>query len=117
MFVNYVPNITVTNVSFVLRFMDAPVGVSTIHRLRERWAIMLKLGGKTLYTINGKEILSDASHAVLIPKGCSYSWKCVAPGECIIIEFDAPETFDDIFSFKLHDNSFIVNAFLKIEKL
>ncbi|MBQ8559711.1 MAG: helix-turn-helix transcriptional regulator [Tyzzerella sp.] len=116
MFIDSVINITITNVAFAIRLLKSPIGITTNRPNRERWAISLKLGGKTFYTINGKQILSDALHPVILPKGCSYSWKCVEPGECIIIEFEALESACNIFSFKISDNSYIVNAFKKIEK-
>lgn len=115
MFINSVINITVTNVLSTNRLLTSPVGVITTRHSRERWAVVLKLGGKTFYTVNGKQILSDALHPVILPKGCSYSWKCVEPGECIIIEFEALEIANNIYSFKIADNSYIVNTFSKIE--
>ena len=38
------------------------------------------------------------------------------PGECLIIEFDALETADDLFSFSLADNGALVSLFKQIQK-
>jgi len=116
MFIDYVTNITVTNVICTVRLLKQANGLTTYRHNREIWAIALKLSGKTFYNINGKHILSDALHPVILPKGCSYSWKCVEPGECILIEFDAVQSSDNIFSFEITDNNYIVNTFTKIEK-
>lgn len=114
---NELPPLTITRVVSAHRLQKSPVGI-TIRRVnRERWAIALKLSGKTYYTVNGKEILSDSLHPILLSKGCTYSWKCVEPGECIIIEFDAPQQENNLLSFKLVDNTPITAAFTKIEKL
>ena len=116
MFIDYVTNITVTNVICTVRLLKQANGLTTYRHNRESWAIALKLSGKTFNNINGKHILSDALHPVILPKGCSYSWKCVEPGECILIEFDALESANNIYSFEILDNSNIINTFTKIEK-
>ncbi len=116
MFIDSVLDITVTNVISVYRLLRSPVGVTTYRHNRERWAVLLKLGGKTYYNVDGKEILSDRLHPVILPKGCSYSWTCTEPGECITIEFDALTSGTEVLSFEIADNSFVVNSFSKIEK-
>lgn len=116
MFIKSVVEITITDVVAANRLRRSPVGITTHRTLRERWALVLKREGKTYYNVGGKEILSDALHPIILPKGCSYSWKCVEPGECLIIEFDALTEEDVVFPFEVADNSFIVNAFSKIEK-
>lgn len=109
-------NITVTEVVAANRLLNSPVGVSNSHPNRERWAIALKAGGRTYYTVNGRQVVSDGQHPVIMPCGCSYLWKCVEPGECLIIEFDALETADDLFSFSLADNGALVSLFKQIQK-
>lgn len=55
---------------------------------REHWALVLKYEGETIYTCGGKEYLSDAEHMVLLPKGCTYEWRCTRAGHFSIIEFE-----------------------------
>ena len=114
MFINSIPNISVTKIISANRILTSPVGITTKRENRNQWALIIKSEGKTYYTVNGKEILSDYLHPVILPKGCSYSWKCVERGECIIIEFDANEMENDILSFELSDNSYILDSFAKI---
>lgn len=109
-------NITATNIIAANRLINSPIAVTSTRTNREYWGIMLKTKGKTVYNCQGREIVSDCTHPVILPKGCSYTWKCVEPGECIGIEFDADIKEDMIYSFSINDTSFIINSFAKIEK-
>ena len=108
-------NITVLGIVSACRLLKSPVGVTTRRENRERWAVALKLRGKTYYNVNGKQILSDRHHPVILPKGCSYCWQCTEPGECIIVDFDAVSEDSSVYSFEISDNSFLVNTFSRIE--
>ncbi len=66
---------------------------------RERWAIIQKFEGETVYRSKEKEYLSDKNHMVILPKGCSYEWECLKAGRFCAIEFLSPLTFDGIFYF------------------
>ena len=116
MFVHSVSNLKINKVVFANRLLDSPVGITTHRNNREGWAIALKIKGKTIYTVGNKKVLSDNLHPVILPKGCSYSWKCIEPGECIIIEFEAENTETTFASFEIKDNSLLINNFSKIEK-
>ena len=109
-------NLTVTKIISANRTVSAPVSVTTVRHNRERWALSLKANGKTIYNINGKELLSDSTHPILLPKGSNYSWKCIEPGECLIIEFEAIGNEIDITSFEIKDNSILIRNFTKIKK-
>lgn len=98
------------------QLLNSPVGINIHRHNREHWAIILKVTGKTIYTVGNKTILSDSLHPVILPKGCTYSWKCIEPGECITIDFDADEIQDTFDSFEIKDNTTIINSFSKIEK-
>ena len=98
------------------RLVTSQLGVVTRQEGRKCWGIALKVGGKTWYTQDKKQILSDKTHVILLPKGGCYSWKCTEPGECIIIDFDAPEIEHSITSVEVSDNSYVLSAFTKIEK-
>lgn len=116
MFVDPDFDITVLRILSANRLRNSPVGVTIQHPNRSRWAIVLKREGRTYYRINGREILSDSLHPVILPKGCSYSWTCTEPGECLLLEFEAAETGEDIFSFTVPDNSFLRDAFSDIQR-
>lgn len=116
LFIHSVSNLVIKKVISANRLLDSPIGI-TIHRNnREHWAVILKVTGKTIYTVGDKNILSDGLHPVILPKGCTYSWKCIEPGECITIEFEADEKLETFNSFGIKDNTAIINAFSKIEK-
>ena len=116
MFIHSVTNLTINKVFSANRLLNSPVGITTHRNDREGWAIVLKIKGKTIYTVDNKQVLSDNLHPVILPKGCSYSWKCIEPGECIIIEFEAENTETTFTAFEIKDNSLLVNNFSKIEK-
>lgn len=116
MFIDSVADITITNVFSTNRLLNSPVGVANYRHDRNGWALILKLHGKTMYTVGDKTFLSDGLHPVILPRGCSYYWICKEPGECLTIEFEADKEKNDIFSFEISDNNAIVNAFSKIER-
>lgn len=116
MFVNFVSDLVVSKVVSANRLLNSPVGITTYRKNRERWAVGLKVKGKTVYTVDGTSVVADHLHPVVLPKGCSYSWKCTEPGECLWIEFEADARHDAVISFEISDNSAIVHAFSRIAK-
>lgn len=72
---------------------------------RSHWAIILKYEGSTVYTSNGKTCFSDANNPVILPKGSSYTWKCMEKGHYAVIEFDAETEYGNILSFHIRDNT------------
>lgn len=110
-------NITVLKVAAVNRLYNTPAVGLVQQRKRSRWAVALKTTGRTYYTQNGENILSDAMHPVILPKGSTYNWQCVEAGECLLIEFEALGSWEVVTSFGVADSSFIINEFLKIQKL
>lgn len=116
MFIDFDFNIVPTRLISSYRMLSSPVGVVTRQNGRKCWGIALKIGGKTYYTQEGQQILSDSAHVILLPKEGRYSWKCVEQGECIIIDFDAPAGLGTIQSIEISDSSYIQTAFEKIEK-
>ena len=116
MFIHSVSNLVITKIFSANRLLNSPIGITTHRHNRNGWAVVLKTKGKTIYTVGDKQILSDRLHPVILPKGCSYSWKCVEPGECLIIEFDANIVEPEIMSFEIKENNSIINNFSKIEK-
>lgn len=109
-------HITITGIQSVNRLYHSPIGIITQRRNRERWALVLKIAGKTIYSANGEDYLSDRNHPVLLPRGCSYSWTCLEPGECLILEFDAQECASAPYSFALSDSVPLIHIFSRIER-
>ena len=85
-------------------------------RRRSRWAVVLKRTGRTVYQSHGEELVSDSLHPVILPRGCSYSWRCEKAGECMIIEFDTNDKGDRPIPFSVSDSSFIEATFWDIRK-
>ena len=116
MLIHTLSDITVLKIVAANRLRNFPSDTAIHRRCRNRWAIALKLAGKTHYIANGKTLCTDSLHPVILPKGSSYHWRCTEPGECLFIEFDAPQTCDDIFCATLSDNQFFIHDFARIEK-
>lgn len=66
---------------------------------RQFWAVAVKYEGETIYTSNGRDVLSDCNHIVLLPKGCTYTWQCTKAGHFCIVDFESDFTGDEPISF------------------
>ena len=117
MFVDFGSEMTPVSVISSYRLLSSPVGVVTRQKHRKCWGIALKAGGRTVYTQDGKQILSDKNHIVLLPKGARYDWTCYDQGECIVIDFDALEEGHAVRCVEVNDNSFFLAAFGKLENM
>ncbi len=110
-----ISDLTITQVVTVLRINRSPIGVITPQKNRKRWGIAWKTAGRTVYTCQGTEYLSDARHPVLLPGGSTYTWTCTDPGECLLIEFEAAETGVFVESFSGMDVSFVKNVYTRLQ--
>lgn len=115
MFVDFCSCLTPTRVLSSGRVRKS-VGTTVRQECRRSWGLAFKAEGVTYYSQNGKQIRSDKNCVLLIPKGGRYTWKCEAAGECLMIDFDAPETGDAIQSIEISDSSEYLTAFSKIER-
>ena len=109
-------DITVLKVVAANRLYNTAKETAVQCRCRTRWAVVLKRTGRTIYTCGGREYLSDGQHPVILPGGCSYNWRCLESGECLLIEFDAPGTAQQLYSFTVSDSGFVESAFWEIRK-
>ena len=82
---------------------------------RHAWAVLIKYEGETEYLCNERRFISNAQNMVLLPKGCSYEWKCLRAGHYCVVEFDSDQTHDEILSFALTHTDKILNLLKKIE--
>ena len=87
----------------------------TKRKNRPCWAVILKYEGETVYTVNGKKIVSNANNPVILPKGSTYEWQCIKGGHYAVIEFDCNLEFDGIFGFNIKNNDKILKLFRHIE--
>lgn len=83
---------------------------------RSLWAIIIKYEGETVYTCKGKDYLSNLNNIIILPKGCSYNWKCTKSGHYSVIEFDSPATYDGILSFNVQSGEKIYKTIQKLER-
>ena len=82
---------------------------------RSRWAIIIKYEGETIYQAKGKTYLSNKNNLVILPKGCSYSWRCNHSGHYAIIEFESSLVCDEILSFHIKDSDKLLKLFKELE--
>ena len=111
-----IQSLTITVVTGANRILGRVTGVTASRQNRERWSLILKREGCTEYTVNGRKLLSDNLHPILLPKGSSYLWRCIQPGEYITIDFNADETLKEPLSFAVVDNKPLIHAFTQIEQ-
>lgn len=83
-------DLVVTKICSVSR-IHQPADTKKFHHMRERCALAVELRGETIYyDLNGlAPVVSDASHICFLPTNSSYSYTCVKPSECLMIEFEA----------------------------
>lgn len=57
----------------------------------EHSVLIIKHGGRSLYTVDGKEYVADANHVLFLPARTAYSMYIDRVGECTVMEFDTVE--------------------------
>lgn len=95
--------------------MYTPQNTKAKREDRRRWAVVIKYEGETVYTSNGKQFLSDLSHLVILPKGCTYEWICTRAGHYSILEFDSEMTFHEPFGFSVKNSERILKIIKELE--
>lgn len=89
----------------------------TVSRRENRplWAFVIKYEGETHYISNGKKYISNINNIAVLPRGCSYEWRCVESGHFSIIEFECNQSCSDIFSFNVKNAEQYLNIIKKME--
>ena len=82
---------------------------------RSLWALVIKYEGETFYTSNGKKYVSNINNIAILPKGCSYEWKCSESGHFSIVEFECDKTHRGIFSFNVKNSELYLKTIKKME--
>ncbi len=82
---------------------------------RNRWALLYKYEGETMYTCNGKNMLSNKSRVFLLPNGSDYTWQCIKAGHYCVIEFACEKTLNEILHFSVADSARLLETFKQLE--
>lgn len=82
---------------------------------RGNWALIIKDEGETVYTSNGRKLITNKDNIILLPKGCSYEWQCIESAHCAIIEFESDLTCEELLHFPVKDGEKILNMFREVE--
>ena len=114
MSIEVLSNLVITKVHSVST-LYTPEKTRVKRKDRPSWAVVIKYEGETFYTSCGKRFLSDFSHVVILPKGCTYDWECTKAGHFSIIEFDASDTFTEPISFFVKNGEKVLKAFKDLE--
>ena len=85
---------------------------------REYYGLSFCSEGKITYTINGKQVISDENHAVILPKGRSYSISGDKTGIFPVINFDCKEFLcDEVLSLPIQSADTYIKDFEKMKAL
>ena len=95
--------------------MYSPKGSGTRRTARPHWAIVLKYEGETLYSHKDRSTVSNASNMVILPRGCSYSWRCTEAGHFAIIEFDSEATHSEPLGFHVKNSGAVLRLIREME--
>jgi len=112
--VNILSDLVITKV-YSVSTLYTPKSTKLKRQKRSCWAFAIKYEGETVYTSNGKELLSDCAHLIVLPKGCSYHWTCTKSGHCAIIDFESDKCLDEPFSIPVKSSERILKMFKELE--
>lgn len=82
---------------------------------RECWAIVVRPSGKAVFATKDRSVVSDSNTVLVIPRGCSYSFDVTEQGSYILLEFDANQTGNEIFSFPIGNAEKILKILHQME--
>ena len=110
-------NIVITNVINAVT-VHSPKGRFDPMKNRKYYGISLCLSGQITYTQNGKEIISDPEHAVILPQGGSYTITGDRTGEFPVINFTCADFLcDTVTPIKIKNYELLVHLYEQIKKL
>ncbi len=82
---------------------------------RPVWAFVIKYEGETRYRSNGREYISNINNLAVLPKGCSYDWRCVESGHFSIVEFECDMSGSEIFTFNVNNGETYLEILKRME--
>lgn len=110
-------SVTVTDVDSVVT-VYSPKGRRANIEQRPTYGLSLCVGGKITYRQNGIEYVEDRTHAVILPKGQSYSLHGDADGYFPVINFSLLEPLcDTITVIELQSCEPLLKSYEKLKKL
>ena len=82
---------------------------------RPCWAMIIKYEGETVYTSCETKFISDFSHIVILPRGCSYEWRCTESGHFCALEFESEATYHRPIVFAVKNGEKILKMLKDLE--
>lgn len=114
---NQLNKITVTNIDELFT-VSSPKGRFAEINDRKSYGLSFCSKGKITYTINRKQVISDKNHAVILPKGKSYSLHGDKTGKFPVINFNCKDFLcDEIISLPIQSSDTYIKDFEKLKAL
>lgn len=114
---NALNKITVTDIKELFT-VSSPRGRKEEIRNRKSYGLSFCAEGKITYKINGKPAVSDEKHAIILPKGQSYSLYGNKSGIFPVIDFDCKELLcDEVISLPIQSAETYIKDFEKMKAL
>ena len=108
---------TVTDIKGLFT-VSSPRGRKEEIRNRNNYGLSFCAEGRITYEMNGKQAVSDENHAVILPKGQSYSLRGDKTGKFPVINFDCKEFLcDEVISLPIQKSDTYVKDFEKMKAL
>ena len=114
---NTLSNITVTDMKELFTVSSPKGRAEEIHN-RKSYGLSFCAEGVITYEINGKQAVSDKFHAVILPKGQSYSLYGNKSGIFPVINFDCKDFLcDEVISLPIQSSDIYIKDFEKLQAL
>ena len=114
MSVDILSNLVITRVCSASTLYN-PAGTRLKRYDRPFWGVVIKYEGETVYSQNGRAYLSNAEHIVILPRGCSYDWRCTRSGHYCIIEFESELTHTEPIVCSVKSSEKLLKMFKELE--
>lgn len=114
---NTLNKITVTDIKELFTVLS-PKGRNETIKNRKNYGLSFCTEGKITYEIGGKSAVLDENHAVILPKGQSYSLRVDKTGKFPVINFDCKEFLcDEVISLPIQSSDTYIKDFEKMKAL
>lgn len=82
---------------------------------RPLWAIVFRHSGSAIFTCGEDSFVSDAEHALILPRGTDYSFLVTEPGDYSLVEFEADACGRTLFSLPVGNAEHIRRELRRLE--